>query len=326
MRATLSHAEYSQGFGRGYGGAAGVQRGVGADTDGIKRECCTGSGSCESEHWRRRRTVLLATNHDQRKRVSDVDARHAPPEERSVSVPLEHVWELLRPAVQRDTCDSEEWTVSVPLEHVRKLLRGTDRESCDGDLEERTVSVPLEHVRKLLRGTDRESCDGDLEERTVSVPLEHVRKLLRGTDRESCDGDLEERTVSVPLEHVRKLLRGTDRECRDGDPEERSVSVPLEHVRKLLRLAEVGWCGDGDSLLAQEQDNSTMDELMRWAGASTCSVFEAAGGARFLQEIGCLSSGGEWVGDTWLIGLFTVFVLFFFLFGGGGFFFFSGGD
>ena len=215
-----------------------MQRGVGADTDGIKRECCTGRSSCEGEHWRRRRKVLLATNHDQRKRVSDVDARHTPPEERTVSVWLQHVWKLLRPAVQRETRDSEERSVSVPLEHVRKLLRGTDRESCDGDLEERTVSVPLEHVRKLLcLAVQRETCD--FEERTVSVWLQHVWKLLRpAVQRETRDS--EERSVSVPLEHVRKLLRGTDRESQDGDPEERSVSIQLEHVWELLRGTEVG--------------------------------------------------------------------------------------
>ena len=77
---------------------------------------------------------------------------------------------------------------------------------------------------------------------------------------------------------------------------------------------------------ATTTSDGIMDELLRGVGASTCSMFEAVGGARFLQEIGCFRSDGEWAGDTWLIGLFTVFVLFFFLFGGGGFFFFSGGD
>ena len=213
MLRSYPHAEYAQGRGRGYGGAAGVQRGVSADTNRI--------------------------NHDQRERVPGVDAHHAPPEERTVSVWLQHVWELLRSAVQRETCDFEERSVSVSLEHVRKLLRCTDRESQDGDPEERTVSVWLQHLRKHV--CPAVQCETrDSEERTVSVWLQHAWKLLRGTDRKSQDGDSEERTVSVQLEHIRKLLRGTDREPRDGDPEERIVSVQLEHARKLLRGTEVG--------------------------------------------------------------------------------------
>ena len=83
------------------------------------------------------------------------------------------------------------------------------------------------------------------------------------------------------------------------------------------------WAGSTTTM-----SDGILDILLEVAGGTTCSVFEAAGGARFLQAIGCFPrwGDGEWGGDTWKIGLFTVFVLFFFLFGGGGFFFFSEGD